>query len=252
MSRVIQIGAQFLLTGRPHAALGSGCGSLNHLANLKFAPSSLERHLQLAPTPAFLYELPFGTGKQFSTGNHLVDYIVGNWQVNGIFTARTGQVFNVLAGGDIANTGNASTYERANLVGNPYQVGPIAANPACTPRSGPMHTTTQWFNPCAFATPAIGTLGNSPRNFLHGQNLWNLDTSVYRLFPIREGVALTLDVEAFNVFNHPVQAIRPPRLQRNLHSARLQEPPILKESSNLQGRFSFRPSGGAERSRKRW
>ncbi|GGA67771.1 hypothetical protein GCM10011507_19120 [Edaphobacter acidisoli] len=152
----------------------------------------------------FLYELPFGTGKQFSTGNHLVDYIVGNWQVNGIFTARTGQNFNVMAGGDIANTGNASTYERANLVGNPYQTGPIAANPSCTPPSGSIHTTTQWFNPCAFATPAIGTLGNSPRNFLHGQNLWNMDTSVHRLFPIREGVALKLDVEAFNVFNHPV------------------------------------------------
>jgi hypothetical protein len=52
--------------------------------------------------------------------------------------------------------------------------------------------------------PAIGTLGNSPRNFLHGQNFWDLDTSIHRLFPIKESLALKIDVEAFNVFNHPV------------------------------------------------
>jgi|SRR5271170_3597563 len=62
----------------------------------------------------------------------------------------------------------------------------------------------QWFNPSAFAAPSIGTLGNAPRNFLQDQNFWNLDTSVHRLFPIKESLALKIDVEAFNVLNHPV------------------------------------------------
>jgi hypothetical protein len=151
-----------------------------------------------------LYELPFGTGKAFATGNRFADYVIGNWQVNGILSARSGQNLNITAGGDIANTGNAGTYERANLVGDPYQSGPIAGNPTCTPPSGPTRTRLQWFNPCAFASPAIGTLGNAPRNFLQDQNYWNLDTSVHRLFPIKEGFALKIDVEAFNVLNHPV------------------------------------------------
>jgi hypothetical protein len=151
-----------------------------------------------------LYELPFGTGKRFATGNRFADYAIGGWQVNAIFSARSGQNFNVVAGGDIANTGNAGTYERANLVGNPYQSGPIADNPSCSPPSGPTRTRTQWFNPCAFAVPAIGTLGNSPRNFLQGQKFWDLDTSIHRLFPIKESLALKIDVEAFNVLNHPV------------------------------------------------
>ena len=151
-----------------------------------------------------LYELPFGVGKAFSTGNRFADYVIGNWQVNGILSARSGQNFNVTAGGDIANTGNAGTYERANLVGDPYQSGPIAGNPTCTPPSGPTRTRLQWFNPCAFATPGIGTLGNAPRNFLQDQNYWNLDTSIHRLFPIKEGFAVKIDVEAFNVLNHPV------------------------------------------------
>ena len=151
-----------------------------------------------------VYELPFGTGKAFQTGNRAADYILGNWQVNGIVTGRSGQNFNVTAGGDIANTGNAGTYERANLVGNPYQSGPVAANPSCTPPAGPIHTRTQWFNPCAFEAPAIGTLGTGARNFLQDQTFWNLDTSVHRLFPIKESLAVKIQVEAFNALNHPV------------------------------------------------
>jgi hypothetical protein len=151
-----------------------------------------------------IYELPFGTGKQFSTGNRFADYVIGNWQLNGIFSARSGQHLNITAAGDIANTGNAGTYERADLVGDPFQSGPIAANPKCTPPAGPTRTRYQWFNPCAFATPAIGTLGNAPRNFIHAPNFWNLDASVHRLFPIKEGIALKIDVEAYNIFNHPV------------------------------------------------
>ena len=151
-----------------------------------------------------IYELPFGTGQRFSTGNRIADYVIGNWQVNGILSLRSGQNINIVAGGDIANTGNASTYERANLVGNPYQTGPIAGNPSCTPPSGPTRSRTQWFNPCAFAAPSIGTLGDAPRNFLQDENFWDLDTSIHRLFPIKESFALKLDVEAFNVLNHPV------------------------------------------------
>ena len=151
-----------------------------------------------------LYELPFGTGKPFATGNRFADYVIGNWQVNGILSGRSGQALNISAGGDIANTGNAGTYERADLVGDPFQSGPIAANPKCTPPAGATRTQSQWFNPCAFATPATGTLGDAPRNFIQAETFWNLDTSVHRLFPIRENLALKIDVEAFNVLNHPV------------------------------------------------
>jgi hypothetical protein len=151
-----------------------------------------------------IYELPFGTGKPFSTGNRFVDYAIGNWQLNGILSGRSGQNINVTAAGDIANTGNGGAYERADLVGNPFRSGPIAGNPSCTPPTGPTRTLQQWFNPCAFATPKAGTLGNAPRNFIQDMPYWGLDTSVHRLFPIKEGVVLKIDVEAFNLLNHPV------------------------------------------------
>ena len=39
-------------------------------------------------TANVLYELPFGTGKPFSTGRRFVDYVIGNWQLNGIISGR--------------------------------------------------------------------------------------------------------------------------------------------------------------------
>ena len=152
----------------------------------------------------FVYDAPVGQGRRFSTGNRTADYIIGNWQINGIVTGRSGQNFNVVSGGDIAETGNASTYERANRVGNPYQSGPIAANPGCTPPAGGTRTRGQWFNPCAFVTPAIGTLGTNGRNNMQGQTFWNLDSAVSRDFPIHEDLKLAIKVEAFNTLNHPV------------------------------------------------
>jgi hypothetical protein len=105
-----------------------------------------------------IYELSFWHRQGFSTRKRFADYVIGNWRVNGIFSARSGQHHTITAAGDIANTGNAGTYERADLVGNPLQSGPIAGNSSCAPPSGPTHTRTHWFNPCAFATPKNGTL----------------------------------------------------------------------------------------------
>ena len=131
------------------------------------------------------YELPVGKGRRFSTGSHIVDCIVGDWQANAIFTARSGQPYTVTASGDIANTGNVN-YERPNLVGNPALAHP---------------TTSEYFNTAAFAIPAGGTYGNLGRNTMRSSTLWNLDFSVFRQFAIREGMRFELRGEAFNLPN---------------------------------------------------
>ncbi|MBV8831488.1 MAG: TonB-dependent receptor [Acidobacteriaceae bacterium] len=137
------------------------------------------------------YELPVGNGKRFSTGNRILDYVVGNWQTNVIFMARSGQPYTITATGDIANTGNTG-YERANLVGNPTLPNPM---------------TAEWFNTAAFAIPATYTYGNLGRNTLRSQAYWNTDFSVFRQFPIRERMRFELRGEAFNVFNTVVYGI---------------------------------------------
>ena len=53
----------------------------------------------------------------------------------------------------------------------------------------------------AFAIPATGTLGTSPRNFLIGPGSKNVDLSLFRTFLVRQRVGVQLRLEAFNAFD---------------------------------------------------
>src|SRR5581483_5288720 len=86
------------------------------------------------------------------------------------------------------------------------QSGSISDNASCTPPAGHTHSVTQWFNPCAFTAPAIGTLGTFGRNVLQAQNYWNFDTSVTRQFPIHDTMVFDIEAQAFNALNHPVMS----------------------------------------------
>ncbi len=155
-------------------------------------------------TGNFVYDLPFGPGRQFSTGNRIADYVIGNWQWNGIVTARSGQAYQITVSGDQALTGNSSTYERADQVSNPFESGSVAANPLCTAPTGSTKTAAQWFNPCAFTTPLLGTYGTMSRYPFQGPFYWDFDTALQRSFPIHDQLSFSLKAEAFNAFNHPV------------------------------------------------
>ena len=134
-----------------------------------------------------LYEIPIGHGKRFSTNNKVVDYVLGNWQINNIFTWRNGQPFTAGDGTDRANIGGGS--QRANQVGNPH-LGSKNVN--------------EWFNTSAFALPPLYTFGNAGRNTLQAQRWINLDSSVIRSFPIWHEKKFEFRAEAFNIFNHPI------------------------------------------------
>jgi outer membrane receptor protein involved in Fe transport len=131
----------------------------------------------------------------FSTGSRIADYIVGNWQLNGILTLESGRPFTVFDAGDIANTGNFNFfggYERPNQVGNPKLSHP---------------TPQQWFNTAAFVAPAQYTFGNTGRNSLRSDPYKNLDLSLVREFPMYESLRFQLRLDTFNAFNHPVWGV---------------------------------------------
>jgi hypothetical protein len=158
-------------------------------------------------TVGLTYEVPFGRGRSHLTGNSVAGYVLGNWELGTIFVFRSGQNFTVTSAGDIGNTGNGSTYERANIVGNPYSPGVVAGNPGCVPLAGPTRTRAQWFNRCAYTTPAAGTLGDSGRDSLQGPVYDQLDASLFRNFPLWENLHLTLRLDAFNALNHPIMGL---------------------------------------------
>ncbi|HLY43183.1 MAG TPA: carboxypeptidase-like regulatory domain-containing protein [Terracidiphilus sp.] len=144
------------------------------------------KHLLAVST---LYEVPIGKGKRFSTGSGALDYILGNWQINTIFQAHSGSPFTPLDGNDVSNTGSLGfvSYEHLNVIGNP----------ALSHRSA-----AEWFNTAAYAVPTFGTYGDAGRNSLRGPNYWDLDSSVFRQFPVGEGRQFEFRAEAYNLANH--------------------------------------------------
>ncbi len=151
--------------------------------NASRGPSPLDVPLVFTVSPG--YELPFGKGKPYLE-HGLGGAVLGNWQLNGIFSARSGTVFTPTINFDNANVGGGNT-QRANVTGNP-----ILDNP----------TIAQWFNINAFAIPSAFTYGNAGRNSLRGPGFWNFDFSVFRNFSIMEKARLQFRSEFFNVFNH--------------------------------------------------
>ncbi len=156
---------------------------------------------------AALYEFPFGQGKRWLQRGP-VSWILGNWQANPLFQARSGQPYTLNVSGDIANisgsggisASTANGYGRPNIVGNPFQGGPVAANPTCTAPATVLNSS-DWFNPCAFASP-VNSFGNLGRTTYRGPAVYNMDLSMIKNIPLpREGMGLQMAFEAFNVFN---------------------------------------------------
>jgi FlaG/FlaF family flagellin (archaellin) len=134
--------------------------------------------------------LPFGKGRRFANSGGLVNYIIGNWQVNGILTLTSGMPYNVHISSDVANTETGDV--RANQVGDPHLSNPSIG---------------EWFNTAAFASPAPFTFGTSGRNSLRADWFKNLDLSLFKDFPFNEKRSLQFRAEAFNVTNTPTWGI---------------------------------------------
>lgn len=136
-----------------------------------------------------LYDLPVGKNKRVNIQNPFLSAIAGDWQLNLIFTVRSGQPFTPSLGSSTANTGAARPNRLAD--GN---------------LPDDQRTVQNWFDKTAFAAPTPYDFGNAGRNILIGPGAVNLDASVFKAFPLRwigEGGQVQFRAEAFNLLNHP-------------------------------------------------
>jgi hypothetical protein len=125
---------------------------------------------------------------------------LSGWQIAPLIRAISGSPLNVTSGIDNSRTGLGN--DRPNVVlSDPY-----APTSGCTP--APCHLL---LNASAFAQNAIGTYGNLGRNAVRGPGSFFFDTSVSRVFKVKERYQLEARAEAFNILNHTnfVGAISP-------------------------------------------
>ena len=162
---------------------------------------------------ANVYELPFGKNKKFLAGaSRGLDYVVGGWQLSGIWLYESGVPFtpSYTDCGKDEDTGPC----RPNLVGsagvsNPSAKGWFAVATPGTSGNGCVATATATpelnANGCTrgpWSRPAAGTFGNVARNSFFGPRLFNADLSLNKAFRITERVNGQFRAELFNAFNH--------------------------------------------------
>ncbi|HTV09757.1 MAG TPA: TonB-dependent receptor [Candidatus Aquilonibacter sp.] len=141
-----------------------------------------------------LYRLPIGQGQRFfNKWGRPEELILGGWQINSIFTMRSGTPINVVDEPDP----NSPSNSRPNVVGNPN-----------LPRS--KRTLKMYFNTAAFVenTETVGgqpviAPGDAGRNIVSGPGYINLDFSLFKEFAMTERYKLQTRLETFNTLNTP-------------------------------------------------
>ena len=155
---------------------------------------------------SYQWSIPF---LQHSNGWYA--HVLGNWQVNGIFTAMSGTPFTVFDSNDVSLQGQAPeitgfSANRPNVIGNP--------------NSGP-RTPAEWFNVSAFQKLEPDPLGrfevfgDEGRNAVVGPGYTNWDFSALKHIRLTESKELQFRGELFNLPNHtnfrlPVSDIESP------------------------------------------
>lgn len=145
---------------------------------------------------SYVYELPFGPGKQFA--NHgVLGYIVGGFETSGALTLASGLPFTVFANSNSSSIDIGLQNALASVIGVPVLPRTVTCwyyaskNPGCAGSTGTD----------AFTTPPAGVLGNTGRNNLRGPGTSVFDFALDRNFRITERTALQLRWETFNLSN---------------------------------------------------
>jgi hypothetical protein len=137
---------------------------------------------------AFLAELPFGQGKRWMQQGWR-RHIFGGWQLNGIFSSKSGAPFAVSASGTSLNAPN--NIQTADQVKSKVEI---------LGGAGPGQS---FFDPLAFRPVTEVRFGTSGRNILRGPGVVNLDLGLFREFGVSERIQIQFRAEAFNSCNTP-------------------------------------------------
>lgn len=147
-----------------------------------------------------VYQLPFGKGHGFGSGNPIVSALVSDWTVSGIYTYAAGAPLtitssacnNPFSGTCMPNINSAFGFNSPRRNGS-YGAGALAGQ-----------TSPSYIDPSAFSDTPAYTFGNVARTApygLRGPGRYDIDMSLKRSVTLYDNVKLLLDVSAYNLTN---------------------------------------------------
>src|SRR5215472_4147878 len=153
-----------------------------------------------------IYELPFGPGRRWSTGNGFLNRLVGGWQISSINRLQSGRVFLLTSGlGGTTNQNdpgvilNGITPKQLQDMLGKHDVG--GGQILYFPSSLVSNSGTL-LNPTSGAIQPCNTPGMlCQRVFLTGPGFYRADIAIGKKTPITEKVNFELRAEALNAFN---------------------------------------------------
>lgn len=214
-SKAIDFGGAYVAQVQTGTVQGSVYWDPNNMA-LDRSVSAFDQTQRLVLS--YVWELPFGKGKEFLGHTPVVSQVVGGWKVAGISTFASGFPMPITGGG----------FGRPNVIANPVlpKADQIIGNgkTAVTVPTGQSIVVPAGyqmiFNPDAFSVPVLTVpkagspgqtvnvanpyfYGDAPRlwDTLRGPGINNFDLSLSRTFSIRERLKLDARLDAFNAFN---------------------------------------------------
>ena len=154
-------------------------------AHSYFGPSDFDRANVIVSN--YNYKLPF-----FKNRRDVVAYVLGGWEISGIYQYQTGTPFSVRTSQDIAGVGTGS--------GNQFwtENGDSSVSVGNFTPAGLM-----WFNKAVFVQPAAGTFGVQQRNSLRNPSYWTTDASLRKNVALLERLTMQFRFEVFDLLNHP-------------------------------------------------
>ena len=181
--------------------------------SIDYGPSFFDhRHVV---TANWVYELPFGRGTRFSTGNQPLNKAIGGWYFSGIFKAASGLPLTVAesnqawGGGDtlgLVVSGaipiNKPDFGNSVHSGVPGSGGVgVDGNPATGGSSLNIFADPQAVL-ADFRPIQVSKDGRSARGVLRGFPYWNFDLSLAKRTLVTERVAFLFSADFLNAFNH--------------------------------------------------
>ena len=152
------------------------------------------------------YQLPFGKGRQFFSGNRWLNPLIGGWQVSAIYQFLSGTP---MSWGNVIYTGSGwrdfhnVQHSRANVIGQPvFNIGAFDVRTCQNGGTSCNNTPTSGaFNPNI--QPTANNYRTFPQYLLRQDYTSNWDSNLQKNTKLAEGVTMELRIDMFNMLNRP-------------------------------------------------